>query len=106
MTNPSVLSLVNKDGMLQRLQDADDYFVKGWAVRVIPADNPIVRIDSDNSYSEHPLYSEPAYWYHYVVVASPNEKETLSTISVDQWSLVLVVLQDRMRWLYTQKGVA
>jgi len=106
MTNPSVLSLVNKDGMLQRLQDADDYFVKGWAVRVIPADNPIVSIDSDNSYSEHPLYSEPAYGYHYVVVASPNEKETLSTISVDQWSLVLVVLQDRMRWLYTQKGVA
>ena len=106
MTNPSVLSLVSKDGMLQRLQDADDYFVKGWAVRVIPADNPIVSIDSDNSYSEHPLYSEPAYGYHYVVVASPNEKETLSTISVDQWSLVLVVLQDRMRWLYTQKGVA
>ena len=106
MTNPSVLSLVNKDGMLQRLQDADDYFVKGWAVRVIPADNPIVSIDSDNSYSEHPLYSEPAYGYHYVVVASPNEKETLSTISVDQWSNVLVVLQDRMRWLYTQKGVA
>ena len=106
MTNPSVLSLVSKDGMLQRLQDADDYFVKGWAVRVFPADNPIVSIDSDNSYSEHPLYSEPAYGYHYVVVASPNEKETLSTISVDQWSNVLVVLQDRMRWLYTQKGVA
>ena len=106
MTNPSVLSLVYKDGMLQRLQDADDYFVKDWAVRVFPADNPIVSIDSDNSYSEHPLYSDPAYGYHYVIVASPNEKETLSTISVDQWSNVLVVLQDRMRWLYTQKGVA
>ena len=106
MTNPSVLSLVFKDGMLQRLQDADDYFVKDWAVRVFPANNPIVSIETNNSYSEHPLYSEPAYGYHYVVVASPEEKETLSTISVEQWSNVLVVLQDRLRWLYTQKGVA
>ena len=106
MRNPSVLSLVFKDGMLQRLQDADDYFVKDWAVRVFPANNPIVSIETNNSYSEHPLYSEPAYGYHYVVVASPEEKETLSTISVEQWSNVLVVLQDRLRWLYTQKGVA
>ena len=29
MTNPSLLSLVAKDGMLQRLQDNDDSFVKG-----------------------------------------------------------------------------
>ena len=106
MTNPSVLSLVFKDGMLQRLQDAEDYFVKDWAVRVFPALNPIVSVETSNSYSEHPLYSEPSYGYHYVVVASPDEKETLSTISVDQWSNVLVVLQDRLRWLYTQKGVA
>jgi UDPglucose--hexose-1-phosphate uridylyltransferase len=106
MTNPSVLSLVQKDGMLQRLQDADDYWVKGWTVRVFPAENPIVSIDTNDSYSEHPLYSEPAYGYHYVVVASPDEKLTLSTIDVDQWSNVLVVLQDRLRWLYTQKGVA
>ena len=28
MTNPSVLSLVAKDGMLQRLQDSEDNFVK------------------------------------------------------------------------------
>ena len=36
MTNPSVLSLVLKDGMLQRLQDEDDTdSVKNWAVRVV-----------------------------------------------------------------------
>jgi len=29
MTNPSLLSLVAKDGMLQRLQDGEDFFVKG-----------------------------------------------------------------------------
>tara|TARA_B100000029_G_scaffold510615_1_gene602529 strand:- start:3334 stop:4344 length:1011 start_codon:yes stop_codon:yes gene_type:complete len=106
MTNPSVLSLVFKDGMLQRLQDADDYFVKDWAVRVFPAINPIVETETSNTYSEHPLYSEPSYGYHYVIVASPDDKETLSTIDVEQWSNVLVVLQDRLRWLYTQKGVA
>ncbi|HSB57309.1 MAG TPA: hypothetical protein VLD38_05835 [Nitrosopumilaceae archaeon] len=32
MTNPSLLSLVAKDGMLQRLQDSDDYFVPNWSV--------------------------------------------------------------------------
>ena len=29
LTNPSVLSLVEKDGMLQRLQDSEDDFVEG-----------------------------------------------------------------------------
>ena len=106
MTNPSVLSLVFKDGMLQRLQDADDYYVKDWSVRVFPALEPLVDINTNNTYSEHPLYSEPAYGFHYVIVASPDEKENLSTISLEQWSNVLVVLQDRLRWLYTQKGVA
>jgi len=28
MTNPSLLALVAKDGMLQRLQDSEDFFVK------------------------------------------------------------------------------
>ena len=106
MTEPSVLSLVQKDGMLQRLQDNDDSFVKGWSVRVFPATDPAVTEDADNSYTDHPLYSEPAYGYHYIVAASPDEKETLSTISVEQWGYVLSVIQDRLRWLYTQKGVA
>ncbi len=89
MTNPSLLSLVAKDGMLQRLQDSEDFFVDDWSVRVF----------------ERPLYSEPAYGYHYIVVASPKHKDTLATISIEQWSNVLVVVQDRLRWLYTQKGV-
>ena len=106
LTNPSVLSLVLKDGMLQRLQDDEGDFVKNWTVRVVPATNPAVDIESENSYSEHPLYSEPAYGYHYNIIASPDEKETLATISVEQWGYVLSVIQDRLRWLYTQKGVA
>jgi len=105
MTNPSLLSLVAKDGMLQRLQDAEDYFVKNWSVRVFESKNPAVTISSENSYSEKPLYSEPAYGYHYIIVASPKHKDSISTIPVEQWSNVLVVIQDRLRWLYTQRGV-
>ena len=105
MTNPSVLSLVAKDGMLQRLQDNEDEYVKNWSIRVFESKNPAVSIESENTYSERPHYSEPAYGYHYVVVASPKQKDTFSTIDVDQWSNVLVVIQDRLRWLYTQKGV-
>ena len=105
MTNPSVLSLVAKSGMLQRLQDADDDYVTNWSIRVFESKNPTVSINSENSYSDRPHYSEPAYGYHYVVVASPKEKDTFSTIDTEQWSYVLVVIQDRLRWLYTQKGV-
>jgi UDPglucose--hexose-1-phosphate uridylyltransferase len=105
MTNPSVLSLVAKDGMLQRLQDADDDYVTGWLIRVFESKNPAVSIESENTYSDRPHYSEPAYGYHYIVVASPKEKDSFSTIDLEQWSNVLVVIQDRLRWLYTQKGV-
>ena len=106
MTNPSVLSLVQKDGMLQRLQDDESDHVKNWTVRVFPSSEPGVTIDADNSYTEHPLHSEPAYGYHYIVVATSDEKETLSTMNQEQWGMVLSVVQDRLRWLYTQKGVA
>jgi len=105
-TNPSVLSLVAKDGMLQRLQDTEDDYVKDWSVRVFESKSPAVSPEADDSYSDYPLYSEPSYGYHYIIVASPDPKSTLSTIDIEQWSNVLVVVQDRLRWLYTQKGVS
>jgi len=106
LTNPSILSLVAKDGMLQRLQDSDENFVKNWSVRVFESLNPAVTTSAENSYSDRPLYSEPSYGYHYVLVASPKHTDTLATIDLEQWSNVLVVIQDRLRWLYTQKGVS
>ena len=105
MTNPSLLSLVAKDGMLKRLQDSEDSYVEGWSVRVFESRTPAVSIANENTYSDRPLYSEPAYGYHYVVVASSSHKDSLATIPIEQWSNILVVIQDRMRWLYTQKGV-
>ena len=105
MTNPSVLSLVAKDDMLQRLQDSEGDCVTGWSIRVFESKNPAVSINTENTYTDKPHYSEPAYGYHYIVVASPKTKDTFSTIDTEQWSNILVVIQDRLRWLYTQKGV-
>ena len=61
MTNPSLLSLVAKDGMLQRLQDGEDFFVTNWSVRVFESKEPAVSTSTPNTYSDRPLYSEPAY---------------------------------------------
>lgn len=105
MTEPALLALVVKDGMLQRLSDSDDSVVEDWSVRVIQNSSPIVATGPAASYSEKPLYSEPAYGYHQIVVATPEHKQNLSQISVEQWVNVLVVVQDRVRWLYTQKSV-
>jgi UDPglucose--hexose-1-phosphate uridylyltransferase len=74
-------------------------------VRVFQSNTPAVTTSSSPSYSDKPLYSEPAYGYHQVLVASPDHDRNLSQISVDQWANVLLVIQDRVRWLYTQKSV-
>jgi UDPglucose--hexose-1-phosphate uridylyltransferase len=105
MTEPAILALVVKDGMLQRLSDSEDSTIEEWSVRVFQSKKPVVATGSTTSYSDKPLYSEPAYGYHQIVVASPDHKRSLSQISVEQWGNVLVVIQDRVRWLYTQKSV-
>ncbi len=106
LTNPSMLSLVVKEGVLQRQQDTESQYIKDWVIRVFESSNPIVSPDPHNRYGTEPFYSEPAYGYHLVVVASPNADDTFATISREQWSNVLLVIQDRIRWLYAQKGVA
>lgn len=105
MTKPAVLSLVAKDGILQRLQDSEGECVEGWSIRVFENADPIVTTDPENAYSEYPHYKEPAYGYHYTLIASPDYRDTLATLSVEQWTNILIVIQDRLRWLYTQKGV-
>ncbi|HEY9407090.1 MAG TPA: galactose-1-phosphate uridylyltransferase, partial [Nitrososphaera sp.] len=105
MTEPAMLALVVKEGMLQRLSDSEDSIIEDWSVRVFQSENPVVVTGSATSYSDKPLYSEPAYGYHQIVVASPEHDQSLSHISVEQWGNVLVVIQDRVRWLYTQKSV-
>ena len=105
MTAPSVLSLVVKEGMLQRLSDNEENIIENWDVRVFPNSNPVVSSENENSYRDKPLYSEPAYGYHYIVVATPNHKENLPGLSIDKWSNVLLVLQNYLSHLYTKKSV-
>src|SRR5918994_256649 len=83
MTGPAVISLVSKDGMLQRLSDSEESVIEDWCVRVFQSQSPAVTTVSQNKYSDKPLYSEPAYGYHQVVVASPEHRQDLSKISVE-----------------------
>lgn len=105
LTPPAILALVVQDGMLQRLSDSEDSVIEDWSVRVFDSKAPVVTTTAAASYSDKPLYSEPAYGYHQVVVATPEHRQSLPQMSVEQWGNVLVVIQDRVRWLYTQKGV-
>ena len=105
MTLQAILALVQKDGMLQRLADSEENYVEDWCVRVFPSNEPVVNTSQEKVYGDKPLYSEPAFGYHFIVVASPDHKQKLTDIPVEQLANVLVVIQDRVRWLYTQKSV-
>jgi UDPglucose--hexose-1-phosphate uridylyltransferase len=105
MTEPAILALVAKDSMLQRLSDSEENLVEDWCVRVFQSSAPAVTTNLASIYTDKPLYSEPAYGYHQIVVACPEHDQKLSQIPVEQWGNILLVIQDRVRWLYTQKSV-
>ena len=104
-TPSAIVSLVIKSGILQRLSDSEGNIIKGWSVRVFNSNTPIITQNNSTLYTDKPLYSEPAYGYHQILVATPNHNDSFSNISVEQWCNVLLVLQDRIRWLYSQKKV-
>ncbi len=106
MTKPSVLSLVAREGLLQRLQDGEEGCVRDWSIRFFESSNPVVSTGADQAYGDRPRYSEPAYGHHYVLVATRDPGDTLATLSADRWFDVLLVIQDRMRWLYSKRGVS
>lgn len=105
MTERATLALVAKDGILKRLSDTEENLIEEWSVRVFQSSNPSVTTSGAVDYTDRPHYSEPAYGYHQTVVASPDHNQNLASISIEQWTNVLLVIQDRVRWLYTQKGV-
>ena len=78
MTKPFRALAGSPERNLQRLQDTDEESVKGWAIRVFEGDDPVVSTSTEDTYSERPHYSEPAYGYHYIVVASPEQDESLA----------------------------
>jgi UDPglucose--hexose-1-phosphate uridylyltransferase len=106
MTPPADLVLVKMGDTLVKQTDADGEFIKGWVVRAFPNRYPVVTPNAPASYGEYPHYSEPAIGYHYVVVATPNHDEVFSKIGLEQWTNILATLQDKVRWLYAQRGVS
>ncbi len=105
-TLPADMVLVKKEGALIKLSDEEGEPVQHWAVRVFPSNNPAVTTDPSPAYSDRPLYSEPAYGHHYMVVATPNHLESFAEMSPDQLASVLTVVQDKVRWLYGRKKVS
>jgi UDPglucose--hexose-1-phosphate uridylyltransferase len=106
MTPPADLVLVKMGETLVKQSDAEDEPITGWVVRAFPSKHPIVTPNAPASYGEYPHYSEPAVGYHYVVVATPKHDQPFSRIDVDQWTNVLATVQDKVRWLYAQRGVS
>ncbi|HET6590656.1 MAG TPA: galactose-1-phosphate uridylyltransferase [Candidatus Nitrosocosmicus sp.] len=100
-----VLSFVVKEGILQRLYDTTEDENENWTIRVFECKHPIVSSTSSHQYSDRPFYREPACGYDLIVVPTPKHDVALSELSVDEWTNLLLVLQDRVRWLYSQRGV-
>ena len=106
MTPLAKLVLVQREKNLLKLTDSVEERIKDWCVRAFIDKFPVVTPDSDTNFNEEPLYCEPAYGYHYVIVATPRHDESFSNISVEQWINVLSVVQDRVRWLCGKKKVS
>jgi len=106
LTPPADLVLVKRSDALLKQTDSEGDTVKNWTVRVFPNKYPVVTPQAAPSYGDYPHYSEPAIGYHYVMVATPRHDLPFSKVDVDQWTNILASLQDKVRWLYAQKGVS
>ena len=106
ITGPADLVLISKEGTLAKLADEDESFVKDWTVRVFLNKDAIVSPDEERIFSDYPQYSEPATGYHYVVVLSQKHTIDVSEIGSEQWTNILTTVQDKSRWLYSQKHVS
>jgi UDPglucose--hexose-1-phosphate uridylyltransferase len=106
LTPPADLVLVKRGDTLLKQTDSEGDVVKNWSVRIFPAKNPVVTPNAPPSYGEAPHYSEPAVGYHYVLVATPKHDQPFAKIDIEQWTSILASLQDKVRWLYSQKGVS
>ncbi len=106
MTPPADLVLIRRENTLVKQTDSEGEPVRDWIVRSFPNKYPVVTPTAPPSYGEYPHYSEPAVGYHYVLVATPKHDLHFSKIDMEQWTNILACVQDKVRWLYSQKGVS
>jgi UDPglucose--hexose-1-phosphate uridylyltransferase len=105
-TPPADLVLVKRGDTLLKQTDSEGDIIRNWTVRIFPSKSPIVTPNAPPSYGDSPHYSEPAVGFHYVLVATPKHDLAFSKIDTEQWTNILAALQDKVRWLYAQKGVS
>ncbi len=106
LTLPADLVLVRDSRSLIKMSDEEGEPVKGWSVRSFPQREPIVTTEPNRAFGDPPLYSEPSFGYHYIIVSTPDHDTPFSKIDIEQWVDVLICLQDKARWLYAKKGVS
>ncbi len=106
ITGPADLVLISKEGTLAKLADEPEDYVKDWTVRVILNKDAIVSPDEEKIFTDYPQYSEPAIGYHYIVIMSQKHTVNVSEIDSEQWTNILTTVQDKARWLYSQKHVS
>jgi UDPglucose--hexose-1-phosphate uridylyltransferase len=105
LTPPADLVLVSRENSLLKLADSESERVGDWSVRYFPNNFPAVSPDPEHKYSDYPLQAEPAFGYHHVMVVTPEHRAKFSSLRVEQWIDIFATLQDRIRWLYSKKGV-
>jgi len=105
-TSGAIVALVQKEGSLIKQSDEEGAPIRDWVVRVFESNEPIVTTTPNQTYGDRPLFSEPAYGYHYIVVATPNHSENLTDMSIEQIGNILTIVQDKVRWMYSQKKVS
>ena len=105
-TNPSILSLIVRDGILQRGRDLDEEIVKDWSIRVFESMNPIIDTTENNVCGKAPFESRSVRGHHHILVPTSDYTQTFATMDLEQWWRTLVVIQDHLKWLYEQKSVS
>lgn len=96
-----VVSMVNRSGILQRIHGDDGS--TDWTVRVFQSRRPVVTQDAETIYDDEPRQRLPSLGYHYVVEVA--HRKVTPAEECQQWTDILVAIQDRIRWLYEQSGV-
>jgi len=102
---PAEFILYLQHGTIVKTTD-DTSKVKDWKVRMIPNLRSPIKPTEEQVYGESPLYSEPAYGYDYLLIATPNHDEKFHKMGLDQWTYLLISIQDRMKDLLKRKRVA
>lgn len=106
MTPPAELVLFQSGDARLVLEGEEAEHAQSWLVRTFKNMFPVVSTETAVTHRRGPLFREPAYGYHYIMVATPVHEQAFSEIGVEQWVNVLRSLQHMVKWLYRQGGVS